>query len=145
MAKAKRKAGSKTTSKPKRRRVKRTRSVRVPRSLLLDLEDELGTLAAAFEGLPELRMLARAAHNIVEPPSDHQVPANADRIGACARELFKQPLDRHMTPAGTAFVNRADVAMATDLAEAAEMIPSTVQWRLHRLEALIRLLQAEQS
>ena len=65
MARAERTAESKTTSKPKRSCVKGTRSVRVLRSLLLDLEDELGTLAAALEGLAELRMLARAAHNIV--------------------------------------------------------------------------------
>ena len=136
---AKTKPRKKTSSKRTRRA---TPTVRVPCSLLLDLEDELGNLAAALDCLPELRMMARAMHDVVDPPGRHRWPGSADRIGTCARELFNQRLDRYLTPAGKAFVHRADVVMARDLAETAEMIPAAVQWRLHRLEALIRLLKA---
>lgn len=149
MVKDKRKTRSKTTltsrstSKSKANRTERaTPAVRVPRSALLVVEDELDDLAAVLNLLPELRMTARVMRDILSPPRGH-LSGSADRIGEAARELSNQRLERYLTLAGKSFVQRSDIPTPTDLAEAAEMITGAVQWRLYRLAAVIRLLHAD--
>ncbi len=128
MAKIKRKAKSEPT-------------VRVPCSLLLDIEDELIDLTGALGCLSELRMMSSTMRDIIEPPKADRVPTSADRLGQCALRLFGKRLDKHLDSAAKAFIRQADAVIPTDLAEAAEMIPAAVQWRLYRLAALIRLLK----
>ncbi len=135
MAKAKRKAKHKRKSTP---------TVRVPCGLLLDIEDELNDLTAALGCLPELRMMSSTMRDVIEPPRTDRVPTSADRIGECAKRFFGQRLDKHLDSAGKGFVNRqSGMVSPIDLAEAAEMIPEAVRWRLYRLAALLRLLKAE--
>lgn len=129
MAKTKRKSGP---------------TVRVPCGLLLDIEDELNDLTGALGCLSELRMMSSTMRDIIEPPRADRIPTSADRLGQCAKRFFGQRLDKHLDSAGNAFVNnQSGMVSPTDLAEAAEMIPAAVQWRLYRLQALIRLLKAE--
>ena len=142
MAKAKQKAKHRAKQKPKKRR-KSTPMVRVPRGLLLDIEDELNDLTGALGCLSELRMMSSTMRDIIEPPRADRVPTSADRLGQCALRLFHQRLDKHLDSAAKAFIRQADAVMPIDLAEAAEMIPAAVQWRLYRLAALIRLLKAD--
>ena len=134
MARAKRKAEHKRKSTP---------TVRVLRVLLLDIEDELNDLTGALGCLPELRMMSSTMRDIIDPPRADRVPTSADRLGQCALRLFDQRLDKHLDSAAKAFIRQADAVMPIDLAEAAEMIPAAVQWRLYRLAALIRLAKAE--
>ena len=134
MARANRKAKHKRKSTP---------MVRVPRGLLLDIEDELNDLTGALGCLSELRMMSSTMRDVIEPPRADRVPTNADRIGQCALRFFGQRLDKHLDSAAKAFIRQADRVIPTDLAEAAQMIPAAVQWRLYRLAALIRLLKAE--
>ena len=136
MAKAKRKARQKRKSTP---------TVRVLRSLLLDIEDELNDLTGALGCLPELRMMSSTMRDIIDPPKADRVPTSADRIGQCAMRLFDQRLDKHLDSAAKACIRQAHAVMPIDLAEAAEMIPAAVQWRLYRLAALIRLLKEEEA
>ena len=135
MARAKRNAKRKRKSTP---------TVRVPSGLLLDIEDELNDLTGALGCLSELRMMSSTMRDVIEPPRADRVPTSADRIGQCALKLFGKRLDKHLDSAGKGFVNRqSGMVSPIDLAEAAEMIPAAVQWRLYRLQALIRLLKAE--
>ncbi len=136
MARAKRKAKHKRRSTP---------TVRVPRSLLLDIEDEIHDLTGALGCLPQLRMMSSTMRDIIEPPRADRVPTSSDRLGQCALRLFNQRLDKHLDSAGKAFVRQADAVMPIDLAEAAEMIAAAVQWRLYRLAALIRLLKEQEA
>ncbi len=136
MARAKRKAKHKRKSTP---------TVRVPCGLLLDIEDELIDLTGALGCLSELRMMSSTMRDIIEPPRADRVPTSADRIGQCALRLFGERLDKHLDSAARAFIRQADAVIPTDLAEAAEMIPAAVQWRLYRLAALIRLLKDEEA
>ena len=132
--------------KPKHRaknRRKSTPTVRVPCGLLLDIEDELIDLTGALGCLSELRMMSSTMRDVIEPPRADRVPTSADRIGQCALRLFGKRLDKHLDPAAKAFISQADWVIPIDLAEAAQMIPAAVQWRLYRLAALIRLLKAE--
>ena len=140
MARAKRKA----KKKAKHTR-KSTLTVHVLRSLLLDIEDELIDLTGALGCLSELRMMSSTMGDIIEPPRADRVPTSADRIGECARKLFNQRLDKHLGSAGKAFIKRSGMVNPTDLAEAAQMIPAAVQWRLYRLEALLRLLKEQEA
>ena len=118
--------------------------VRVPCGLLLDIEDELNDLTGALGCLSELRMMSSTMRDIIEPPRADRVPTSADRLGQCALRFFGKRLDKHLDSAGKGFVNKqSGMVNPTDLAEAAEMIPAAVQWRLYRLAALLRLLQAE--
>ncbi len=138
MAKAKRKA------KPKpKRKSKSTQTVRAPHGLLLDIEDEISDLIAALKYLPELRMLSSTMRDIVDPPRAHRLPSSADRLGQCALTFFDQRLDKHLDSAAKTLIGQVDAVMPIDLAEAAEMIPVAVQWRLYRLAALIRLLKTD--
>ena len=134
MAKAKRKAKRKRKSTP---------TVRVPCGWLLDIEDEINDLTGALGCLSELRMMSSTMRDIIEPPRADRVPTSADRIGQCALRLFGKRLDKHLDSAAKGFISQADWVIPTDLAEAAQMIPAAVQWRLYRLAALIRLLKAE--
>ncbi len=134
MARAKRKAKRKRKSTP---------TVRVPRSFLLHIEDELNDLTGALGCLGELRMMSSTMRDIIDPPKADRVPTSADRLGQCALRLFDQRLDKHLDSAAKAFIRQAHAVMPIDLAEAAEMIPAAVQWRLYRLAALIRLAKAE--
>ncbi len=136
MSKAKRKAKHKRQATP---------TVRVPRVLLLDIEDELIDLTGALGCLSELRMMSSTMRDIIDPPKADRVPTSADRIGECATKLFNQRLDKHLDSAAKAFIRQADAVIPTDLAEAAEMISAAVQWRLYRLAALIRLLKEEEA
>ena len=136
MARVKRKAKHKRKSTP---------TSPVPHSLMLDIEDELNDLTGALGCLSELRMMSSTMRDIIEPPRADRMPMSADRIGECARELFNQRLDKHLSQAGKSFVNKqSGMVSPTDLAEAAEMIPAAVQWRLYRMAALIRLLKEEE-
>ncbi len=127
-----------------KRKTKSTPTVRVPRGLLLDIEDELNDLTGALGCLSELRMMSSTMGDIIEPPRADRVPTSADRIGRCALKLFGRRLDRHLDSAGQGFVNKqSGMVNPIDLAEAAEMIPAAVQWRLYRIAALLRLLKAE--
>ncbi len=135
MARAKRKAKHKRKSTP---------TVRVPRALLLDIEDELQDLTGALGCLGELRMMSSTMGDIIDPPRADRVPTSADRLGQCALTLFNKRLDKHLDSAGKAFIRHADAMMPTDLAEAAEMISTAVRWRLYRLAALIRLLKEQE-
>ncbi len=139
MAEAKRKA----KQKPKKRKSKSTLTVRAMRASLLDIEDEVNDLIAALGFLPELRMMSSTMRDIIDPPRAHRLPSSSDRLGECALRLFGQRLDKHLGSAAKAFIRQADGVMAIELAEAAELIPVAVQWRLHRLAALIRLLTAD--
>ncbi len=137
MARAKRKPNRKTKSTP---------TVCAPHALLLDIEDELQDLITALGFLPELRMMSSTMRDIIEPPRADRVPSSADRLGECALTLFNQRLDKHLDSAGKRFVNKqSGMVSPTDLAEAAEMIPAAVQWRLYRMAALIRLLKEEEA
>ena len=136
MARAKRKAKHKRKS---------TATVRVPRSLLVHIEDELNDLTGALGCLSELRMMSSTMRDIIDPPRADRVPSSADRLGQCALRLFNQRLDKHLDSAGKAFIRQADAVIPIDLAEAAEMIPTAVQWRLYRLAALIRLLKEKEA
>ena len=119
-------------------------TVPVPPELLLDIEDELNDLTGALGCLSELRMMSSTMRDIIEPPRADRVPTSADRIGECALRFFGQRLDKHLDSAAKAFVNKqSGMVSPIDLAEAAEMIPAAVQWRLYRVAALIRLLKAE--
>ncbi len=135
VAKAKRKA--------KKRKSKSTLTVRAVRASLLDIEDEVNDLIAALGFLPELRMMSSTMRDIIDPPRAHRLPSSSDRLGECALRLFGQRLDKHLDSAAKAFIGRADGIMAIELAEAAELIPVAVQWRLYRLAALVRLLKAD--
>ena len=135
MARAKRKAKRKRNSTP---------TVRVPRLVLLHIEDEINDLTGALGCLGELRMMSLTMRDIIDPPRADRAPTSADRLGQCALSLFGQRLDKHLDSAGKAFIRDADVVMPIDLAEAAEMIPAAVQWRLYRLAALIRLLKKQE-
>lgn len=127
-----------------KRKAKSTPTVRVPCGLLLDIEDELIDLTGALGCLSELRMMSSTMRDVIEPPRADRVPTSADRLGQCALRLFGKRLDKHLDSAGEGFVNKqSGMVSPTDLAEAAEMIPSAVQWRLYRLAALIRLLKGE--
>ena len=139
MAKAKRKA----KQKPKKRKCKSTLTVRAMRASLLDIEDEINDLIAALGFLPELRMMSSTMRDIIDPPRAHRLPSSSDRLGQCAVELFDRRLDTHLDSTAKAFIGRADGVIAIELAEAAELIPVAVQWRLYRLAALIRLLNAD--
>ncbi len=135
MARAKRKAKHKRKSTP---------TVHVPCGLLLDIEDEINDLTGALECLSDLRMMSSTMRDIIEPPRADRIPTSADRLGQCALRHFGQRLDKHLDSAGKAFVNeQSGMVCPTDLAEAAEMIPAAVQWRLYRLAALIRLAKAD--
>ena len=130
--------------KARRKRLqKSTPTVRVPSGLLLDIEDELNDLTGALGCLSELRMMSSTMRDVIEPPRADRVPTSADRIGQCALRFFGQRLDKHVTAAGKAFIRQAGSVMPIDLAEAAQMIPDAVQWRLYRIAALLRLLKAE--
>ena len=83
--------------------------------------------------------------DIIEPPKADRVPTSADRIGQCALKLFGKRLDKHLDSAAKAFIRQADWVIPIDLAEAAQMIPAAVQWRLYRLAALIRLLKEKEA
>ncbi len=130
--------------KPKRK-TKATPTVRAPHALLLDIEDELQDLIAALGFLPELRLMSSTMRDIIDPPRAHRLPTSADRLGQCALRLFNQRLDKHLDSAAKAFISQAKAVMPTDLAEAADMIPAAVQWRLYRLAALIRLLKDQEA
>ncbi len=120
--------------------------MRVPRSLLVHIEDEINDLTGALGCLGELRMMSSTMRDIIEPPRADRVPTSADRLGQCALGLFNQRLDKHLDSAGKRFVNKqSGMVNPTDLAEAAEMIPAAVQWRLYRLAALIRLLKEQEA
>ena len=83
--------------------------------------------------------------DVIEPPRADRIPLSADRIGQCALKLFGKRLDKHLDSAGKRFVNKqSGMVCPTDLAEAAEMISSAVQWRLYRVAALIRLAKDRQ-
>ena len=124
---------------------KSTPTVRVPCGLLLDIEDELNDLTGALGCLSELRMMSSTMRDVIEPPRADRVPTSADRIGQCALRFFGKRLDKHLDPAGKAFINnQSGMVSPIDLAEAAEMIPAAVQWRLYRLAALIRLLKEQE-
>lgn len=132
MARAKRK---------RKRKTKATPTVRTPHALLLDIEDELQDLIAALGFLPELRLMSSTMRDIIDPPRAHRLPTSADRLGQCALRFFNQRLDKHLDSAAKAFISQVNAVMPTDLAEAADLIPAAVQWRLYRLAALIRLLK----
>ena len=134
---------AKAKQKPKKRKTKSTVTVRTLLSLLLDIEDEINDLIATLGFLPELRMLSTTMRDIIDPPGAHRLTSSADRLGQCALRLFGQRLDTHLNSTAKAFIRQADGVMPIDLAEAAEMIPVAVQWRLYRLAALIRLLRAD--
>ena len=133
---------AKVKRKPKRK-TKSTASVRAPHGLLVDIEDEINDLIAALGFLPELRMLSSTMRDIIDLPRAHRLPSSSDRLGQCALRLFGQRLDTHLDSTAKAFIRQADEVMAIELAEAAELIPVAVQWRLYRLAALIRLLKAD--
>ncbi len=127
-----------------KRKAKSGPTVRVPCGLLLDIEDEINDLTEALGCLSELRMMSSTMRDIIEPPRADRVPTSADRIGQCALKLFNRRLDKHLDSAAKAFVNnQSGMVSPTDLAEAAEMIPAAVRWRLYRLEALIGLLKEQ--
>ena len=123
---------------------KSTPTVRVPCSLLLNIEDEINDLTGALGCLSELRMMSSTMRNIIDPPRADRVPTSADRIGQCALRFFGERLDKYLDSAAKAFIRQADSVIPIDLAEAAEMIPAAVQWRLYRLAALLRLLKDQQ-
>ncbi len=129
--------------KPKKRKSKSTLTVWAIRASLLDVEDEINDLIAALRYLPELRILSTTMRDIIDPPRGDEASTSADRLGQCALRRCGQRLDTHLDSAAKAFIRQADEVIAIELAEAAELIPVAVQWRLHRLAALIRLLRAE--
>ena len=104
----------------------------------------LTTCVGAINGQGEPQ--GKAQTEVSEPPRADRVPWSADRLGQCALRVFGKRLDKQLDSAGKGFVNKqSGMVSPTDLAEAAEMIPAAVQWRLHRLAALIRLLREEEA
>lgn len=120
-------------------------TVRVLRSILLDVEDELVDVTSALGCLGELRSMAAVMGDIVDPPSADRIPRSADRIARCARRHLGKHFGKYFDDGRLKQASRLEESStATDLTEAAELLTLAAQERLLRLQALLRLMREQQ-